>query len=154
LLRWLEGRPVRARPVSPPVRLWRWSRRNPTLAGCVAACLILGGVGLTEKVASARLSSILQRVEIAQRSVAVTPFEDLDDISRTSNPAQSVASAFTFALTQAKGIQVNRTASKTANDIDPWRSEDWKRIGEADNARMVLSGSVRQREGRQRVAIH
>src|SRR5437588_705508 len=152
--RWLEGRPVKARPVSPPVRLWRWSRRNPKLAGSVAACLILGGVGLTEKIASARLSSILQRVKIAQRSVAVTPFEDLDEISTTSNPAQSVASAFTFALTQAKGVQVNATASKTADDVDPWRSEDWKRIGEADNARMVLSGSVRLREGKQRVAIH
>src|SRR5437868_1870596 len=152
--RWLEGRPVKARPVSPPARLWRWSRRNPKLAGSVAACLILGGVGLTEKIASARLSSMLQRVKIAQRSVAVTPFEDLDEISTTSNPAQSVASAFTFALTQAKGIQVNATASKTADDVDPWRSEDWKRIGEAGNARMVLSGSVRQREGKQRVAIH
>ena len=116
--------------------------------------MILGGVGLTEKVASARLSSILQRVEIAQRSVAVTPFEDLDDISRTSNPAQSVASAFTFALTQAKGIQVNPITSKTADDVDPWRREDWKKIGDAGNARMVLSGSVRQREGKQRVAIH
>ena len=152
--RWLEGRPVKARPVSPPVRLWRWSRRNPKLAGSVAACLILGAVGLTEKIGSARLSSILQRVEIAQRSVAVTSFEDLDEISTTSNPAQSVASAFTFALTQTKGIQVNRTASKTADDVDPWRPEDWKRIGEAGNARMVLSGSVRQREGKQRVAIH
>ncbi|MDX6558598.1 MAG: eukaryotic-like serine/threonine-protein kinase, partial [Blastocatellia bacterium] len=152
--RWLEGRPVKARPVSPPVRLWRWSRRNPKLAGSVAACLILGGVGLTEKIASARLSSMLQRVEIAQRSVAVTPFEDLDEISTTSSPAESIASAFTLALTQAKGIQVNRTASKTADDVDPWRSEDWKRIGEAGNARMVLRGSVRQREGKQRVAIH
>ncbi len=154
LERWLEDRPIVARPVLAPVRLWRWSRRNPKLAGSVAACLILGGVGLTEKLASARLSSILQRVEIAQRSVAVTPFEDLDEISTTSIPAQSVASAFTFALTQAKGIQVNPIASKTADDVDPWRSEDWKRIGEAGNARMVLSGSVRQREGKQRVAIH
>src|SRR5256714_1650445 len=152
--RWLEGRPIKARPASPPERLWRWSRRNPKLAGSVVACLILGGVGLTEKIASARLSSILQRVKIAQRSVAVTPFEDLDEISTTSNPAQSVASAFTFALTQAKGIQVNPITSKTADDVDPWRREDWKKIGEAGNARMVLSGSVRQREGKQRVAIH
>ena len=152
--RWLEGRPIKARPASPPERLWRWSRRNPKLAGSVVACLILGAVGLTEKIASARLSSILQRAEIAQRSVAVTPFEDLDEISTTSNPAQSVASAFTFALTQAKGIQVNPITSKTADDVDPWRREDWKKIGEAGNARMVLSGSVRQREGKQRVAIH
>src|SRR6266850_2014643 len=32
LERWLEGRPIIARRVSPPVRIWRWSRRNPKLA--------------------------------------------------------------------------------------------------------------------------
>src|SRR5437016_4566172 len=152
--RWLEGRPVKARPVSPPERLYRWSRRNPKLAGSVAACLILGAVGLTEKIASARLSSILQRVEIAQRAVAVTSFEDLDEISTTSNSARSVTSAFTAALAQAKGIQLRATPRQIAEDVDPWRTEDWKRIGESGNARMVLSGSVRRREGKQRVAIH
>src|SRR5437016_3066999 len=39
LERWLEGRPIIARPVSPPVRVWRWSKRNPKLAGSLAACL-------------------------------------------------------------------------------------------------------------------
>jgi serine/threonine-protein kinase len=29
LERWLGGRPIVARPVSPPARIWRWSRRNP-----------------------------------------------------------------------------------------------------------------------------
>src|ERR1043166_2506761 len=32
LERWLEGRPILARPVSSPVRVWRWSKRNPKLA--------------------------------------------------------------------------------------------------------------------------
>jgi serine/threonine protein kinase/Flp pilus assembly protein TadD len=154
LERWLEDRPIFARPVLPPVRLWRWSRRNPKLAGSIAACLILAAVGLVEKIASSRLSAILQRVEIAQRSVAVTPFEDLDEISTTSNSARSVTSAFTAALAQAKGIQLNTVPRQIAEDVDPWRTEDWKRIGESGNARMVLSGSVRRREGKQRVAIH
>ena len=44
LERWLEGRPIIARPVSPPVRIWLWSKRNPTLAASVVACLLLGGV--------------------------------------------------------------------------------------------------------------
>ena len=34
LERWLEGRPIVARPVSPPVRIWRWSKRNPKLPRC------------------------------------------------------------------------------------------------------------------------
>src|SRR6266571_3900373 len=39
LERWLEGRPIVARRVSPPVRAWRWSRRNPTLAAATAAAV-------------------------------------------------------------------------------------------------------------------
>ena len=40
LERWCDGRPIRARPVPPPVKLWRWSRRNPPLALVAAACLL------------------------------------------------------------------------------------------------------------------
>jgi adenylate cyclase len=39
-------------------------------------------------------------------------------------------------------------------DVDPRSAEDWKRIGESSAARMIISGTVRQREGKQRVAIH
>src|SRR5436853_295444 len=42
LERWLEGRPIIARPVSPLVRTWRWSKRNPKLASSIAGCLVLG----------------------------------------------------------------------------------------------------------------
>src|SRR5207244_4775883 len=39
LERWLEGRPIIARRVSPPVRAWRWSKRNPKLAAATAAAV-------------------------------------------------------------------------------------------------------------------
>jgi serine/threonine-protein kinase len=42
LERWLQGRHIIARPVSPQVRLWRWSRRNPALAGMGGLLLTLG----------------------------------------------------------------------------------------------------------------
>ena len=41
LERWLEGRPIVARPVLRPAQLWRWSRRNPVLAGGAAALVAL-----------------------------------------------------------------------------------------------------------------
>jgi len=43
LTRFLAGDAVSARPVSSPERLWRWSRRNPLLAGlaCAVASLLL-----------------------------------------------------------------------------------------------------------------
>jgi tRNA A-37 threonylcarbamoyl transferase component Bud32 len=42
LERWLDGHPIVARPVSPPARFWRWSRRNPKLVGAATAGLLLG----------------------------------------------------------------------------------------------------------------
>ena len=42
LERWLADRPIIARPVSVPVRISRWSRRNPTAAGMAVLLLALG----------------------------------------------------------------------------------------------------------------
>jgi serine/threonine protein kinase/Flp pilus assembly protein TadD len=154
LERWLEGRPIIARPVSPLVRTWRWSKRNPKLAGAVAIAAVLGAIGLITTFTSSRLSSIVQNAELARRSIVVTPFEDLDELSTTSNSAQEITRAFNHILSSAKGIQLRPPTEELAEDFDPWRSEDWKKIGETAGARMVLSGSVRQREGKQRVALH
>jgi serine/threonine-protein kinase len=45
LRRFLEGRPIQARPVGWAARLWRWGRRNPAVAAQVLVALAL--VGLT-----------------------------------------------------------------------------------------------------------
>lgn len=46
LERWLDGRPIVARPVSAPARIWRWSKRNPQLVGAAAAGLLLGATSV------------------------------------------------------------------------------------------------------------
>jgi tetratricopeptide (TPR) repeat protein len=40
LQRWLDGRPIVARPVSRWERAWKWARRRPALAGLAAAVLV------------------------------------------------------------------------------------------------------------------
>lgn len=50
LARWLDGRPIHARPVSLPERAWRWSRRNRALAAVAALLAITvfaGAVAIT-----------------------------------------------------------------------------------------------------------
>src|SRR4029077_10680324 len=47
LERWLDGRPIVARPVSPPARIWRWSQRNPKLVGAATAGLLLGAAAVS-----------------------------------------------------------------------------------------------------------
>src|SRR5262249_19391081 len=46
LKRFLEGRPIQARPLSWGARLWRWSRRNPAAAAQVVAALTIAGLTL------------------------------------------------------------------------------------------------------------
>jgi serine/threonine protein kinase/Flp pilus assembly protein TadD len=61
--RFLAGKPIQARPVSVPERLWRWSRRNPVVAILLAAFIlsVTGSlVGLTilwQRAEAARLRS-------------------------------------------------------------------------------------------------
>jgi serine/threonine protein kinase len=40
LRRWLDGRPIAARPVSRPERAWRWCRRRPAVAALVVTLLL------------------------------------------------------------------------------------------------------------------
>jgi serine/threonine-protein kinase len=49
LQRYLEGRPIRSRPVGPAERVWRWCRRNPVAAGLVG---IVAGLTLALAVGS------------------------------------------------------------------------------------------------------
>ena len=56
LSRHLDGRPTIARPLTPAQHAVRWLRRNPTLAGAIAASLVallLGGVVIAQRARSA-----------------------------------------------------------------------------------------------------
>jgi tetratricopeptide (TPR) repeat protein/tRNA A-37 threonylcarbamoyl transferase component Bud32 len=80
LERWLEGRPIVARPVLRPAQVWRWSRRNPVLAGgaavLAALLIVIGGLFTwhwqSEGLARAEMAKLRQGVlEFAQMEAQV-----------------------------------------------------------------------------------
>src|SRR5437660_7688154 len=66
LERWLEGRPITARPISSSARLLRWSRRNPVLALSLAACLLFGAAVITRQIQSWKLKNKVRESELAR----------------------------------------------------------------------------------------
>ncbi len=46
LERWLNGEPIRARPIGRTCHLWRWCRRNPVVSGLVATTALLVVLGV------------------------------------------------------------------------------------------------------------
>jgi len=68
LERWLEGRTIVARPATAPERLWRWSKRNPALAGVSAAAIaLLFAIAIGSTIAAARLRVSNQRAVAAEK---------------------------------------------------------------------------------------
>src|SRR5262245_32551262 len=70
---WLDGRPIIARPVSPPARIWRWSQRNPKLVGAATAGLLVGAAGVWFFRGELFRAS---QFDPPDRSTAVLPFTD------------------------------------------------------------------------------
>ncbi|MGA7274325.1 MAG: protein kinase [Candidatus Udaeobacter sp.] len=84
LERWLEGRPIIARRVAPPVRTWRWSKRNPKLAiaTAVAVCSAAAATFLffsqNNPLSQPSLGSRLPATSAQVKTVAVLPFRLLN----------------------------------------------------------------------------
>ena len=150
---WLEGRPITARPLSSPVKVWRWSRRNPKLAGSVAACLTLATAALIWQVENQRLESVLQRNQLTARSVTMLPLLDLE--TAKPNPALTVAIAHALEAELSKSMpaRVGATADATT-----WLggSGDLRDIQAANRdlkSRAVLTGTERLVNGRLRLSF-
>jgi serine/threonine protein kinase/tetratricopeptide (TPR) repeat protein len=100
LQRWLEGRTVIARPVGTFQRAWRWSRRNPRLAGAgaiVAAVLTAGAIDWGQL----RSSSVENRLR-QQWSSDVANRDKL--ISTIAARAQTAESGWLLSLETVKSL--------------------------------------------------
>jgi serine/threonine protein kinase/tetratricopeptide (TPR) repeat protein len=141
LERWLEGQPIAARPVSAPVRIWRWSRRNPILAGMTALLLALGTMA----------GAMIWKSEMASppetTGIAVLPFESLSQDKEDVFFADGVQDDI---LTRLAKIGDLKVISRTS--VMQYRGkQNIRRIGETLGVSHVLQGSVDKTGGRLRL---
>jgi WD40 repeat protein len=78
LRRFLEGRPIKARRLSPLARAWRWCRRNRALAASIALAIVL-----LPAVAVVSVLYALNRIEAERRAS-----EDAEQLRRTDRERQ------------------------------------------------------------------
>ena len=138
LERWLAGRPIIARPVSAPVRTFRWSRRNPVAAG-MAVLLLALGTALGIMIWKGGLHH--RRPNIA---IAVLPFENLSQTKESAFFADGIQDGI---LTKLGRVADIRVISRTS--VMAYRgARNTRQIGRALNVSHLLKGSVRWEAGR------
>jgi serine/threonine protein kinase/tetratricopeptide (TPR) repeat protein len=138
LERWLANRPIIARPISAPVRTFRWSRRNPLAAGMAVLLLALGtAVGImTWK------SGLLHRP--TNIAIAVLPFQNLTQTKESAFFADGIQDGILTKLGRVADLRVISRTSVMAYRGTP----NSRQIGRALNVSYVLTGSVRWEAGR------
>jgi WD40 repeat protein/tRNA A-37 threonylcarbamoyl transferase component Bud32 len=104
LERWLAGEPIQARPVGRAARLWRWCRRNSSLATLAALLvLLLAGLAVTALVGYTQTSSALKQVR--------------------SEHQQTVSHLYGSLVREARAVRLARMAG--------YREQAWRRLRQA-----------------------
>src|SRR5438067_102366 len=143
LERWLGGRPIVARRVSPPARIWRWSRRNPKLVGAATAGLLLGAAAVWLFRGELFRASQFNPPE---KSIAVLPFTDSTETKDQEYLCDGISEEILNTLTQVDDLRVvARTSSFSL------KGKNTKDVGEKLNVRNVLEGSLQRQGNRVRV---
>jgi TolB-like protein/predicted Zn-dependent protease/tRNA A-37 threonylcarbamoyl transferase component Bud32 len=145
---WLAERPIKARPVRAPARLWRWSRRNPLLATAATACLLL--------VAAVAGLLIRQRAlgvaPTPEKSIAVLPFESLSAEQENLFFTAGMQDDILTNLSKIADLKVISRSSVL--EYKPGKPRKLQDIARALGVRHVLEGSVRRADGRVRISAH
>lgn len=72
--RWLNGRPISARPISLPERTWRWACRNKKLSvvtGALAATAVLGTIGILTQWRRAEAAAESRQINLYSADLAL-----------------------------------------------------------------------------------
>ncbi|PYL89829.1 MAG: hypothetical protein DMF16_06070, partial [Verrucomicrobia bacterium] len=157
LERWLEGRPIIARRVSPPVRAWRWSKRNPMLAAATgaAACSAMAAAFLLFSHNSLPRqpnvdSKLSTTNSIPAKSVAVLPFENLSRNPDNAYFAEGIQDEILTRLSKIADLKViSRTSTQHYKSAPRNLAEIARQLGVAN----ILEGSVQKSGNTVRVNV-
>ena len=115
LNRYLEGRPIRARPVGNVERARRWCHRNPLLAGAFgSAALLLAIVAAVSLWYSAQLSRELADKRLAESSAQVRLWDSYLSEATARNSSHQVGQKFAALDTIDKAIALLDTIGRSA----------------------------------------
>jgi serine/threonine protein kinase/tetratricopeptide (TPR) repeat protein len=153
LERWLEGRPIIARPVLPHMQVWRWSRRNPVLAASFFVSLLLGLATVGWLIHSQHLAGTLRQQALATNSVVVLPFLDLD----TGQHDSSLSTAFADVLRDGLAPLATSKVTLSAND-ESWvagtgNPTDFREAYQRSQCRRFVTGTTRNSHGNRSVSL-
>ena len=140
LERWLHGRSIVARPVSPPVHVWRWVRRNPIVAGMSALLLAL----------ALAVGALIWKDEVAVKDagppagIAIVPFESLSPDKENTFFADGLYDGISTKLAKVARLKII-----SHNSVAKYRgAHNAQEIGRALNVAHILVGTVRRDAGR------
>jgi Serine/threonine protein kinase len=146
LERWLDGRPIVARPVSVPTRLGRWSRRNPKLVATGVACLLVGAA--TMWLFRGELAKMVPTAP--EKSIAVLPFENL---SRDPDNAYFADGIQEEILTRLASIADLKVISRTSTQRYQSKPRNLSQIAKQLGVANILEGSVQKTGDQVRVNV-
>jgi serine/threonine protein kinase/tetratricopeptide (TPR) repeat protein/TolB-like protein len=153
LERWLEGRPIITRPVSPPVHVWRWSRRNPVLASSFAACLVLGTAAVVWQIQSRQFEATVREGALASRSIAILPFLDLDRVDRDNDLTRQIAESLHREFTRREPVHLELLADAPISSAGAGSPQIVVAAGTTAKTRTVMTGTKRTVDGKSRILI-
>jgi len=155
LERWLEGRPIIARRVLPPVRVWRWSKRNPALALAGVVCLALAIAVAGRQIHSRKLEATVRENYLATHSLAVLPLLDLDNAAIDSEEATKVTLELLRLFNRTlKARILNFADAETAGKTVAWREADLRRAALQAGGKAFLIGTIRKRGSGNRIVLN